>query len=319
MKAENSLFGRRWLSAGAVLIILLLFVSSLAVPVYASQDVSSGVKVSRVSDNVYAVVLPGGKMLIETVSKTFTRITFIPQTGNKTVFEIDSSGSEVVMKVNGKEAYRLPKEKIKPVTFTVKPIQTRNLTPQAQVQASSYAYNYWWDGVYFIKDPYGIDVPYPHPDYYFYGISPRSSWSIRGYKLYHYKFDSSTSNFLAGLPPNAIGGLIGAVIGGIIGARIGGPQGGIVGAAIGAIVGTFITGIIGAYLTGPLLDEHQCMWWWISNAFIDWLSANAWWLYTIYAVNPALAVSIASSQFLTLGYLRIGPTTFYDAVGVGNP
>jgi hypothetical protein len=311
MKAEKSLVRRRWLSAGAVLTILLLLISSLAVPVYASQEVSSGVKVSKVSDNVYAVVLPGGKMLIETVSKTFTRITFIPQTGNKTVFEIDSAGSEVVMKVNGKEAYRLPKEKIKPVTFTVKPIQTRNLSPQAQVQAFSYAYNYWWDGVYFIKDPYGIDVPYPHPDYYFYGISPRSSWSIRGYKLYHYKFDSSTSNFLAGLPPSVIGGLIGAVIGGLIGGTVGG--------AIGAIVGALITGIIGAYLTGPLLDEHQCMWWWISNAFIDWLSANAWWLYTIYAVNPALAVSIASSQFLSQGYLRIGPTTFYDAVGAGNP
>jgi hypothetical protein len=311
MKAENSLVGRRWLSAGAVLIILLLLVSSLAVPVYASQEVSSGVKVSRVSDNVYAVVLPGGKMLIEIVSKTFSRITFIPQTGNKTVFEIDSAGSEIVMKVNGKEAYRLPKEKIKPVTFTVKPIQTRNLNPQAQVQAFSYAYNYWWDGVYFIKDPYGIDVPYPHPDYYFYGISPRSSWSIRGYKLYHYKFDSSTSNFLAGLPPAAIGGVMGAVIGGLIGGTVGG--------AIGAIVGAVITGIIGAYLTGPLLDEHQCMWWWISNAFIDWLSANAWWLYTLYAVNPALAVSIASSQFLTKGYLRIGPTTYYDAVGAGNP
>jgi len=294
-----------------VLTILLLLVSSLAVPVYASQEVSSGVKVSRVSDNVYAVVLPGGKMLIETVSKTFTRITFIPQTGNKTVFEIDSAGSEVVMKVNGKEAYRLPKEKIKPVTFTVKPIQTRNLSPQAQVQASSYAYNYWWDGVYFIKDPYGIDVRYPHPDYYYYGISPGSSWSIRGYKLYHYKFDSSTSNFLAGLPPAAIGGVIGAVIGGLIGGAVGG--------AIGAIVGAVITGIIGAYLTGPLLDEHQCMWWWISNAFINWLIANAWWLYTLYAVNPALAVSIASSQFLSQGYLRIGPTTFYDAIGAGNP
>jgi hypothetical protein len=311
MKAEKSLVRRRWLSAGAVLTILLLFVSSLAVPVYASQEVSSGVKVSRVSNNVYAVVLPGGKMLIETVSKTFTRITFIPQIGNKTVFEIDSAGSEVVMKVNGKEAYRLPKEKIKPVTFTVKPIQTRNLSPQAQVQASSYAYNYWWDGVYFKKDPYGIDVRYPHPDYYYYRISPGSSWSIRGYKLYHYKFDSSTSNFLAGLPPAAIGGVIGGVIGGLMGGAVGG--------AVGAIVGAVITGIIGAYLTGPLLDEYQCMWWWISNAFIDWLRANAWWLYTLYAVNPALAISIASSQFLKLGYLRIGPTTYYDAVGAGKP
>lgn len=212
MKAEKSLVRRRWLSAGAVLAILLLFVSSLAVPVYASQEVPSNIKVFRVSDNVYAVVLPGGKMLIEAVSKTFTRITFIPQTGNKTVFEIDSSGSEVVMKVNGKEAYRLPKEKIKPVTFTVKPIQARNLSPQAQVQAFSYAYNYWWDGVYFIKDPYGIDVPYPHPDYYFYGISPGSSWSIRGYKLYHYKFDSSTSSFLADASPAVISVVIAAIV-----------------------------------------------------------------------------------------------------------
>ena len=54
--------------------ILLLFVSSLAVPVYASQEVPNNIKVSKVSDNVYAVVLPGGKMLIETVSKTFSRI-----------------------------------------------------------------------------------------------------------------------------------------------------------------------------------------------------------------------------------------------------
>ena len=305
MKAEKSLVRRRWLSAGAVLTILLLFVSSLAVPVYASQEVSSGVKVSRVSDNVYAVVLPGGKMLIETVSQTFTRITFVPQTGNKTVFEIDSSGSEVVMKVNGKEAYRLPKEKIKPVTFTVKPIQTRNLTPQAQVQALSYAYNYWWDGVYFIKDPYGIDVRYPHPDYYFYGISPGSSWGIRGYKLYHYKFDSSTSSFLADVPPAVIGVVIAAIVTG--------------GNVLAEIVGAVIASIIGSYLTGPLLDEHQCMWWWISNAFIDWLIANALWLYTLYAVNPALALSIVFSEFLSQGYLRIGPTTYYDAVGAGNP
>jgi outer membrane lipoprotein SlyB len=42
-----------------------------------------------------------------------------------------------------------------------------------------------------------------------------------------------TSNFLVGLPPNAIGVLIGAVIGGLIGGTVGG--------AIGAIVGAFIT------------------------------------------------------------------------------
>ena len=71
-------------------------------------------------------------------------------------------------------------------------------------------------------------------------------------------------------------------------------------------------------MTGPLLDEHQCMWWWISNAFIDWLSVNAWWVSILALGNPTFALSIVFSEFKSQGYLRIGPTTYYDAVGAGN-
>ena len=317
MKAEKSLVRRRWLSAGAVLTILLLFVSSLAVPVYASQEVSSGVKVSRVSDNVYAVVLPGGKMLIETVSQTFTRITFVPQTGNKTVFEIDSSGSEVVMKVNGKEAYRLPKEKIKPVTFTVKPIQTRNLSPQAQVQALSYAYNYWWDGVYFKKDPLGNNPPYPHPDYDFYAIQKASSWYIFGYKLLHYKLSQQDSNMIGG-SLNLLAPFISwALVYKILPLFITFPQS-YAGLAV-ALITTFLASVIGSYIAGPMKDEYGCIWFWVSKSFLIWLAQHLATIISLYLVNPSVGLAYMLSGFLSVGYLRIGPTTYYDAIGAGNP
>jgi len=64
------------------------------------------------------------------------------------------------------------------------------------------------------------------------------------------------------------------------------------------------------------LNEKVFMRWWISNEFIDWLIANAWRLCTL---DSGSVVSIAFLEILSQGYLRIDPTTIYDAVGAGDP
>lgn len=68
------------------------------------------------------------------------------------------------------------------------------------------------------------------------------------------------------------------------------------------------------------LDEWDCIWWWISKAYVQWLINNAPYLYVLYfTLGPSYVIGYAMSAFLINGYLRVGSATFYDAVGAGNP
>ncbi|MEM2642108.1 MAG: hypothetical protein QXU42_06000 [Thermoproteota archaeon] len=110
-------------------------------------------------------------------------------------------------------------------------------------------------------------------------------------------------------------GLLGGVIGAAIGLLVGGPYSSIIAAIATAVVITILT------WSGSVvfLDEYDCIWWWISIAYVTWLRNNALRLSLIYLISPALATGLALAAFLDLGYLRVGSATFYDAMGIGNP
>jgi hypothetical protein len=167
---------------------------------------------------------------------------------------------------------------------------------------------YWWDNVRFVEGQY---IKYPHPDRDYYGVSPFSSWSIAGNQLLHCQFDQSTSRGLAVGGPAVIGAAIGAAIG-----LFGGP----VGAALGAILGAVIASVI-AWVGGwIILDDWDCMWWWISGAFIQWFLDNLdylTWLMLIF--GPTTVAWEMSQALLSCGYVRVGSYTFLDAIGMGNP
>jgi len=171
------------------------------------------------------------------------------------------------------------------------------------------AVTYYWDGVRFVEGQLapGHYIQYPHPDRDYYGISPYSKWSKEGVKLYHNQLDYATSIALVLTAP-----VIGAAIGAIIGTRIGHP---VLCGFLGLVLGTVLTWVAQVYF----LDEYNCLWWWISTLFMDWLTENAWWLTIKCITNPNEALTDIMSAFLIGGYLRAGSVTFYDAVGAGNP
>lgn len=158
-----------------------------------------------------------------------------------------------------------------------------------------------WDSVQFC---YGQYIKYYHVDRDYYRISPYATWSRAGWNILHSQTDEQTSLSLVagGLP----------LIAGLIGLAIGGPAG----AMAGAIVTLVLLAVI--VITGEfiLLDEDNCMWWWVSTAYVTWLLQNVGWLLSL---PLAVAEILAMAAFMSWGYLRIGNTTFYDAIGVGNP
>jgi len=174
------------------------------------------------------------------------------------------------------------------------------------VQANTY---YWWDSVYFVGS--GQYIKYPHPDRDYYTISPFSCWSIVGSRLSHFQIDRDSSITLARGGPSIIGAAIGATIGAVAGD---GP-GAIVGAVAGAVAGV----VLGWVLAELWLDEQSCIWWWVSNAFLQWVLGNCWTIAALVALSPILAIEFMMGGFLVYGYLRVGSVTFYDAIARGNP
>ncbi len=169
------------------------------------------------------------------------------------------------------------------------------------------AVTYYWDDVRFVEGNY---INYPHPDRDFYEISPFSEWSLEGSKLYHTQFEQSISITLV---RSAIA--LATALGTVVGARLGQMYGAAIGFAVGIALGLYIT-----FASEDLfLDEHNCIWWWISTSFVDWLSDNAWWLGVLSVLNPTAATAEILYTFNLCGYLRVGAVTFYDAVGAGNP
>jgi hypothetical protein len=169
--------------------------------------------------------------------------------------------------------------------------QTSSMTPSGTVNTFS------WDAVQFC---YGQYIKYYHADRDYYGISPYTTWSRSGASILHSQTDEMTSQSLVvgGLP--LVAGLIGVAIGGLAGAIIA-----LVLLAVIVITGEFV-----------LLDEEQCTWWWVSTAYVQWVLQNVGWLLSL---PLAIATFVAMASFISRGYLRIGNTTFFDAIGAGRP
>lgn len=160
--------------------------------------------------------------------------------------------------------------------------------------ASTY---YWWDNIYFLGG--AQTFKYPRPDRDYYGINTQALWSKFGNKLLHVQMDQISSGALIGIGSGAIGTAIGAAI---VAASVG------IGTAAGAVIAIFVGGVLAAVGSYILLDESGCMWFWISTAFLNWISV--WW-----ALGP---IAIAAA-FALYGYLRVGSLTLGDAVGAGSP
>jgi hypothetical protein len=163
------------------------------------------------------------------------------------------------------------------------------LTPQ-------YTYS-WWDGVKQVTGPSYL-IAYHHPDRTYYQIATFRDWGIVGNKANHNQINHNLSQILAA------GGWM--VIFGAIGAAIGGAGGALLGSVFGYLFGYATQGII--------LDEEGCIFWWCGIAFFEWFNANAWWL----VWNP-FGWGATIAQFLSIGYLRIGSQTLWDAPAIGNP
>jgi hypothetical protein len=170
------------------------------------------------------------------------------------------------------------------------------------------ATHYWWDSVYFVD---GINIKYPHPDRDYYLISPYSDWTKAGTKLYHNQINHDTSQ-ISGITLVAICAIAGAVIG----FKIAPPYGALIGAVAGAIMGAVTAG----YMV-VIRDEIGCIWWWTSVSFMSWLEDNSWWLgpALLSPLTEYIAIAAIEATFILDGYLRIGDTTIYDAVGAGSP
>ena len=178
------------------------------------------------------------------------------------------------------------------------------LTLTALMPVVKAATTYYWDGVQF------VDIKYPHPDRDYYGISPYSEWRVRANQLYHNQIDQAQS---LALELTAIA--LGTAIGVIIGVLIPQPYGAVVGGITGIVLSASITYVFEVFL----FDELRCIWWWISNCFVDWLIANLDWLGPLCVYNPAGAYTQILIGFQSYGYLRVGMVTFYDALGIGDP
>jgi hypothetical protein len=176
----------------------------------------------------------------------------------------------------------------------------------APVEAS--VTNYFWDNIYFIE---GTNIKYPHPDRDYYVISPYAGWIAVGTMLYHVQIDHDTSNIAPGAIIVAC-----AIAGAVIGLRVGGTYGGLIGTAAGAVLGW-----IASSASVILQDEVGCIWFWVSISFVTWLTNNAYWLGPFLQDSALYPIALAAMEtaFLLYGYLRLGSTTIYDAVGAGSP
>jgi hypothetical protein len=169
---------------------------------------------------------------------------------------------------------------------------------------------FWWDRVWFINQTLRT-VKYPHPDRETYDIPLWSTWSMYGTKLLHYQIDQATSLSAWNAGPFVIGGLIGALIGTFIKAGEGTVLGFLIGGAVFYILTWMKIQIV--------LDESDCIWWWVAKNWLHWLYVYAEDLIALWMLFPAAAIEAVTASFLMMGFLRIGSLTYADYVAVGKP
>lgn len=168
------------------------------------------------------------------------------------------------------------------------------------------AATYYWDNVRFVEGYEGGWIKYPHPDRNYYGISPYNTKGVDGSILHHCQIDMATS-----LTIIASTELLCA----LIGATIAGPWGAWIGALVGGALAVIVTWVSTTYF----LDELNCIWFWTSLAFINWLNDNGFMLWWKSIWDPVGAMAQILTRLYATGYLRVGAVTFLDAIGKGNP
>jgi len=311
----------------AVSFLLVLVLSALLVIPTQAKPTSltpidlNSLKASKSADNIYIIEIGQNKITVEIMSNDHYILSYVNDDGTTTELEIVTVTSEVfnssvnvgstktrglfekTVFVNGEESCKLPVNQITELA------QSSELSAQPDQLLLSGNYNYWWDNVYFVDGQY---IEYPHPDRDYYGISPYANYGRFGNQLLHFQWDQDTSEILFAGGWTVLGAAIGAIIGTLYCPGLGTGVLAVLGAVIGAIIG-----IVAAPL---LLDEWDCLWFWINHSFLTWLNDNAWLLIVFLAMyGPAVVTSIIMSQFLFDGYLRYSETTIHDSKGIGNP
>ena len=168
--------------------------------------------------------------------------------------------------------------------------------------------HYWWDNVYFVD---GTDIDYPHPDNVYYDISKTTDWTKLGYALYHCQINKdSTLGIIAGIV--LLSGILGLAVTVWLG-------GGTAATVVGGVTGLALMSLIPVVIDYYFVDERGCIWFWVSDQFVDWLIANLSWLGPLCQSNPAVGYGQILIAFVNYGYLRVGSVTFHDALGIVGP
>ena len=162
-----------------------------------------------------------------------------------------------------------------------------------------------WDCVHFVEDYEGEWIKYPHPDRAYYGISPYSTQGVDGRLFYHCQVDHATS-----LTIIATTDLLCA----LIGAKIAGAWGTLIGSLVGAALAVFITYVSVQFF----FDEHNCIWFWVSLKFMNWLNDNGEALWQKGLIDPVGASAMILTMLIATGYIRVGTVTFLDTFGRGD-
>jgi hypothetical protein len=211
--------------------------------------------------------------------------------------------TERVVLVNGQEAYKLP------INDQIIP-RSSDASIKQNMLLDSVTY-YWWDNVYFGQgDP---SFQYPHPDRTYYSIPTYANWLTAGNNLWHFQFSDAESGFLANAGAAVFAGEVGALI------AAGTFEVPIAAALIDAFVVPIVYAAITAFEESTILDEESCLWFWISQFFVNWLYQNQWYLLFLADINPVAAVTLLESAFYGANYFRIGSLQFVDSLGIGQP
>lgn len=302
-------------------ILFALLSATMIQPIQATTSKAmsdASLDIIQESDNVYTLCIDDITLTVEVIENGQRVSTTMPD-GEMLTFETTTelkpvyntslrSSSETVeyvrvLVINGTEIMELP---VNP-SIPNQPIEDETNPSRGTVY-------YWWDGIYFEKDVPMQWIKYPHPyrNYAPYTISPFNDWCTQGNKLIHYQFSKANSNALK------TGGsaVLGAAIGSILGAVIGGG----VGAAVGALIGTVMCGLIGYFYDWQIVDECDCVWWWLNTSFANYVYNNATYLAALIWAQSPIAPILLTNEFHTNGgYLRVGTLTFADKTGIGNP
>jgi hypothetical protein len=276
-------------------------------------NLKNDLKIHKNSDGNLEIKTGNTKMVFEQISENHNKIlTTDKKTGATTVIEIFGNETGKTVFVNGTQVANIPSttSQIGQVPITQPTSTASSIGQQNRMQPMTADY-FWWDGVYFIdKGLYTPPYSYPDRDFY-YPCPPESEVIFIGNSLYHIQVDEYTSAIIEAAGAEAVGGIIGAIIGVMIG--------GFYGELLGTVAG-IVMGIVMSFIYNWMfVDEAGCVWFWISQDFIQWLNDNAIWISMAAAFDPPVAIAGTLSAFYDCGYLKVGNTMFYDGIGIGDP